>query len=362
MCKNFKYILAFLVLLISFTSCQEIYEPNLKISNESLPVITGSITNKPGHHPVKLFEAGKFGSGTIRLIKDADISIISEKGPVVRFHHDKYEMYLPNSSIQGTPGETYFLTATLTNGNVLRSSPCTIPPPVTIDSVYATIDTRKEQSMNSYGDLIIRDVEGLQIYVDLISETLKKQYYKITKTIIEQSMFNWRISAYETIPVYLWKRIEDNELPNISASLSQNNKQKAFKQKTTFLDYELDLSTRTDTSSPVFQKGWVVIHYCEAIEESTFNYYLSIKEQLNASESIFDPVPSQIIGNMKCINNSEKLVLGNFEAKTVDTIVTAFYWKAGDKEFICKEPEQYKIPVSGGRSDKTKPDFWIDFE
>ena len=53
------------------------------------------------------------------------------------------------------------------------------------------------------------------------------------------------------------------------------------------------------------------------MNENSFKFYQDANSQLAASGKIFDPVASQLSGNMKCINNPSKIVLGLFEVSSV---------------------------------------------
>jgi len=53
------------------------------------------------------------------------------------------------------------------------------------------------------------------------------------------------------------------------------------------------------------------------LNRDSYNFYKNANSQLAANGKIFDPVTAQLYGNLKCINNSSKIVLGLFEVSSV---------------------------------------------
>jgi len=53
------------------------------------------------------------------------------------------------------------------------------------------------------------------------------------------------------------------------------------------------------------------------MNSDSYRFYKDANTQLSASGKIFDPIAAQLYGNMKCINNSSKVVLGLFEVSSV---------------------------------------------
>ena len=64
-------------------------------------------------------------------------------------------------------------------------------------------------------------------------------------------------------------------------------------------------------------QGWIVIMYQYGLSESAYYYYKDLNNQLQAEGKIFDPLYVQPESNLKCVNNPEQLILGNFEISSV---------------------------------------------
>ena len=94
--------------------------------------------------------------------------------------------------------------------------------------------------------------------------------------------------------------------------------------------------------------------------EKVYQYYNSIAQQLNAGNSIFAPVPSQIKGNMICVSDPGEKVIGVFEAASETIIYKGFSWKNLD-EYKSIILESFPDSVGNGEVMNMQPDFWIQF-
>lgn len=54
-----------------------------------------------------------------------------------------------------------------------------------------------------------------------------------------------------------------------------------------------------------------------AIDEDTYNYWQQIKKNTETIGSLFDPQPSQVNGNIRCVSNPSESVLGYFSVRSV---------------------------------------------
>jgi hypothetical protein len=83
------------------------------------------------------------------------------------------------------------------------------------------------------------------------------------------------------------------------------------------------------------------------MNRESYRFYKSANAQLEITGKIFDPIASQLLGNMKCINHPEKKVLGLFEASSV--VKRAYLVKKDQfKDFIWLEQVPFEeVPLFG---------------
>jgi len=100
------------------------------------------------------------------------------------------------------------------------------------------------------------------------------------------------------------------------------------------------------------------------INNETFQFYKNVNSLLSAQGKIFDPIAFQFQGNMSCKTNSQKLVLGFFEASSVKRM----YVNIKPGTVTVNPMQSYDLPsaygcVSGISSETMPsvfpPDFWV---
>jgi hypothetical protein len=117
-------------------------------------------------------------------------------------------------------------------------------------------------------------------------------------------------------------------------------------KKTGFAYFINDETTVTEISEARTSIGWVI--YCDvySISPQTYLYYKKIQDFLTDDSKIFDPMPSQITGNIKCVSDTNKVVLGNFEVASGQRKYYAFCWVPSKTGVVKKKLETYNPPDS----------------
>lgn len=90
--------------------------------------------------------------------------------------------------------------------------------------------------------------------------------------------------------------------------------------------------------------GFVGTHYYlrinqYSINRDTYDFYTEANKQLTTSGKIFDPISSQLKGNLSCINNPSEKVLGFFEASSVTHSAIVIY-----QNLASLEVDLFKVP------------------
>jgi len=65
------------------------------------------------------------------------------------------------------------------------------------------------------------------------------------------------------------------------------------------------------------------------INRDTYDFYTEANKQLTTSGKIFDPIASQLKGNLTCTNNSSAIVIGFFEVSSVSHSAITIYQSIG---------------------------------
>jgi hypothetical protein len=235
-------------------------------------------------------------------------------------------------------------------------------PAEEIDTVYAEIGERKEISKNYYGDLIIRKRYGLYVYTDINANSDNKRFFRFTNRLVSQTYYYIiPCEICQPIIVYCWSKSSLDDIVNIKSTFNSNSEQVIKRHNLGFLPYYYSSKWQDDTTGPVRPSGWIVTTVAYSITENAFEYYNSVVKQLNAEERIFDPVPSQIKGNMHCLSDTTQIVLGLFEVASRTVRHTAFDWSTGRNSYDILNLPEYISPSYNGCQNVIMPDFWITF-
>ncbi len=343
-------------------ACQKIYDPELEPEMNNIPVIQGILTDQKNESSIKMSTAQIFGEKHFPNIPDALISILETDGNSTEFFNIDRGTYVPVlDDFQGNPGKEYRLRVELSDGSVLESTPCKMPAPANRFNLFAETGIKKIIDKNVSGDLIVNDAKGLYVYLDMESDEDEQQFYRLSTTVIYQFMYYWYAAPNLIIPVYIWNVRNIDQLPNLAYTTKNNNIEIIRKKETGFLEYIHNPATATDTSSAIMPMGWIAIHNIYSIEKQSYLYYQDIHSLLTAEDRIFDPLPSQIEGNLHYINKQNETVLGFFEVSSLTTSINAFNWSNGSDIIQQKKLEHYSPPKSSGISFQSPPPFWIEF-
>jgi hypothetical protein len=351
--------------IIFISSCQKLYYPDNLDSGKKIPVIQGSINNGPGPYEVTLSWASPFGSQQMDPIEDATVSIYDDNG-----NQEQLTMSTPGhyntskNDFAGIPGRTYTLHVILSNGDIYESIPTKLEIVPMTDSLYEQAGTQEDYETNSYGEILTTTYKGLYCYVDMTVNTPQQHYYYYTTKMISQTFTTlYPNDPMKTFVRFCWKVSYLSAIPNVKATIENNNNETIKGHQLGFIRYHYDPNEANEIMTAPYPVGWILKTSIYSISKEVFNYYQSISQQLNSNNQIFDPISSQIKGNIKCLTDSAKVVLGVFEVASINVRNLGIYWAPGFEVIRHVElPSDYEVPLIGGCKDTIPPDFWIYFK
>ena len=360
MIKNRVYIIFLSALFLFISSCQEIYNPENLDSSKRIVVINGIITNKIEPYRVSIFYANAFNNNSKEPITGAKVYIKDDEDNsklLKDFGNGNY--YSDTAEIIGTIGRKYFIHVELSDGSVYESIPEIMYAPPQVDSMYAEIGKHDQVEYDSYGDIVITPYKGLDVKIDFNSTT--KGYYRVSSNVITQKS-HIESTSFGSVDVFCWYNSNLNDFPDVVSALPDGLKYVVRDHDMGFLALVNGTDTRIVnrvTYSPEQIAGWVVSTTVSTISADAYSYYQSVANQLEAANRIFDPVPSQIVGNIHCINNPSKIVLGLFEVSSNVLVNEAFSWNDGSKIYHKKNLMSYPSVIVDGCLNNSYPAFWV---
>lgn len=341
------FYIAFLAVLL--VSCEEYYKPDLEDVDPML-VVESHVTNDPGKNFVKLTKTQSFYS-TDRAegIEGAKVKLISSDGSGLTGIESSTGYF----TFSSTPisGKSYYLRITWEN-DVYESEKVVMPPLPTIDSLYTKHIISKSYQTDIYGtpDLVV--TPGREICIDA-SVTPQLEYYRFDRRAVLQ----WY--APTTPPTCGWTSKFDNGIFNLAGPKEFSLSDKITEHHVLFLEYDIRKFLNTDTLTP---HGWIVIIDEYGIQKESYDYHEKLNKQLSAEGSLFDPVLTQVYGNIHCTTDPSKISLGFFDLNSYRQyryLLRIGVDLNGESYSIQKRINRYpEIPYYGYGD---RPEFWEDY-
>ena len=368
------------------SSCYKVYDPHVDTAQKVL-VVDGMITNKTDAYHVVLTYAKPFNSSEKSTpVSGANVFVTDDMGNSYNFNERDKGNYVSDSlQFTGHPGHSYRLHVATADGAEYESDPQRIFPEVSPDNVYAEFDN--EEILDNYTGLKV-NTHGADLLIDLHNQSDTLPRYRFTSNLVMQYYWvvfinkNWG-DPWIHLDFYCWKTVNANSNFNLTDEKYSLNSASIKKHQVCFLDdnfnvYAKDygLKINWDDTTCIPTEGnyqFFLIHHRilylnqYSLNNETYLYYKSLKEQIQSEGKLFDPVAAQLIGNIKCISDPEKRAIGFFEASSVNNsayIVDLRNLKNSQPTLI-KTPYILPPGPAGCRIDRLGdryydvPSFWI---
>ena len=300
---NKSYIL---LLLLLCASCVEPYEPELEDS-ESVLVISGMITEKPGRHTIRVSRSSPYRNPEYRPVEFCLVRVYNQDGNSVEYFDEGEGIYaadIPESFLD--IGDAASLQVVLPNTLEYRSEYDTLLACPEIDSVYFEI-----------GQMETSDPEfsrpGVQFYLDMDGNTSD------SRNILWQVEETWEywaslignrrwwadgtVDFYRSNPLFnCWKHYP---LPRFYIATTRNLSSNELRGlKLNFVSNETD---RLSVTYSILVKQ-------QSLSRAAYDYFVRLEEQSVESGGLYDVQPSSVPGNIYSVYNAEETVLGYFYA------------------------------------------------
>jgi hypothetical protein len=332
--------------------CEEIYNPEIE-KVENAVVAEARLVYGQDENLIRLTRTLSFNEDLYAYpqISGASVALVDSKDTEYPLPETGEGYFRVNFEMD--PNESYKLRIEYA-GDTYESTFETIPEVPALDKVYGIPETKIIINTGENDITERREVEGIRLYADITGEPAMP-YYRFTSKRIMQYVYEVEISMGgipEPVPVYAWKTYYPQEPFNLAAPPQYSSSNNIIKHPTFFFEKAGYVSSDESFA------GWIVYLYQHGLSESAHDYYTDLNSQLLSEGRLFDPLYVQARNNIKCINNPEKLILGNFE---ISTIVERRYFVKFISEkqgyYISEIPYFYDIPNSGDVL-QYHPEFW----
>ncbi|MDP3643202.1 MAG: DUF4249 family protein [Bacteroidota bacterium] len=352
--------LLFLVLMVTlFVSCEDIYKPDLEIV-PGIIVVESQVTNDLNQNYVILSKTTDFYNPMPQeKVTGARVELVQLSG----FSYYPIETIYNSTEISPghyifknppVPGNNYRLRITM-GPDVYESNLEQMPPLPVIDSLYTRFKLEKSYRTDTYGPPTLVKTPSQEIYIDAPITPLL-QYYR----------FNWRtVLQWTNIPpsngpsvpsFWGWlSRYQDGEF-NLAGIKQFSTSNLVTKHPVLSLPYNLHDYLETDKQTGC---GWILILDQYGISKDSHNFYENLNKQLSAEGNLFDPLLTQVFGNMRCKSDSSKIVFGNFNLNSYKQYRYFLYLGTNEKsKMILRKLNRYPDIPFRGVVQGIQPSFW----
>jgi len=359
----YKTLLFIVPIIITFSSCRVPYEPDIEADQEIL-VVDAFLTNHTGASYVKLSMATPFDLDmNYPSVQSATVYLTDGNHNLISFSETSAGYYEPNIAFAGEINVTYKLYVKLPDGNIYVSEPETIPEGMEPDSVYGGYDQVEYLTEDDFGKTVMVTEDVCAMYFNYIGDIAAPHFRYNSSQLIEYVIPSMMGGFY------CWKTETDNKLrfTNEKYTSSSGN---IFKQEVSSSPPTTQMMVHDITAGPY---GWVlsdsmimVREYRRIVEldqyrlnDDSYEYYKSLTAQSEAEGKLFDPVISQIKGNISCVNDASKIVLGFFEASNLMTMSYVIRRHGVGSDVVITPINNLPSHPPAGFIYNQMPDFWI---
>lgn len=349
--KELIYILSFAVLLVS---CEEYYKPDLE-SAPGMLVVESHLTNNPDQNFVKLSKTLDFYSTSqAEKISGAKVELIEIGGQTSK----ATEMSTGYFTFPTTPvsGKKYLLRITYQK-DIFESEPVIMPPLPTIDTLYTRHTIVKSYRTDTYGSPTQIEDPGRDICIDApITSSL--EYYRFNWRAIIQWMYNPPAPPLEfpPPPYFGWISRSQEGLFNIAGPKEFSSSDQVKSHPVLFLGY--DNRAYLDSTEQVYY-GWIIIIDQYGIPKESYDFHDKLNKQISAEGSLFDPVLTQVYGNIHCKTDPGKIAVGFFDLNSYRQYRYYLYLgRSQDSKIYQRRLNRYLDIPGRGFVIGNPPEFW----
>ncbi|MCI4669161.1 MAG: DUF4249 domain-containing protein [Bacteroidia bacterium] len=302
--------LGVLSLIFLTAACIDPYNPDVGPYEDAL-AITGSVLEGRRITRIQLGSTFGFEEEKPRLLGNAKVIINDDEGLSYQLEEKEIGIYETDTSdFVGMVGRSYQLRVETPNGNIYESDWQLMKKSAQIDNLYF------EQSLDVRG---FDSLDGVQVLVDASDPENTTRFYRweFEETWHVQvpmpSRADWNTDNH-TYTLY-----ENDEIPHICYASQKSND--ITLRNTLGLSEDrlvrVPINFVSGESNRLVRRYSILVKQYSLTEES-YNFWKIAKDLTQDVGTLFDPIPNQLVGNFRNINDPTEPVLGYFSADGYD--------------------------------------------
>ena len=350
-----------LILLLMLIGCKEIYYPEISENEENILIVQANLY--ASHYTVSVvlnYASNNNINENLTPVCCAEISVTDQDGNITYLSNDSGGIYTASlNAMNLNPGESYKLHIQLEDGTLYESSEEKVPE--LPSEIKITHQNEIEQVLIpiSSGNYISKESKGIKLKVD-VTGTDQTPFYSFLKTTYITENYHTVIFPDGSImKEACWTINNRQSIPKIGKSLIHENLQKIKGMDADFMEYINNTLYKREYTDILTTTAWIFILNYYSTNKNAYDYYNNMISLLQANNSIFDPIPVSLTGNVFCISDPGAKVTGFFEVSKDTTLYRAYNWRSSRTQSEEMPLESFEPPDLSGCYGN-KPDFWID--
>ncbi len=348
-----KILFIFIIIPLLF-SCKEVYYPDLN-STDKILVVSGAITNQHGVQTISLSWAKSFNNNdNLEPVKNAQVYITDKSLENYSFVEGDSGIYYSDTLVFVPQiGNAYKLRVVLESGEEYESDYQEMLPFETLGEIYGKIE-QKDFIVDNGDNLLLRTYEGMQLYMPIPVSNGAIPKYRFGFKL--QAQYVWSFdSGPDLFLYYCWKTLKNPSNINITGSQHDVSIEDSIIHSLCFLPMNQDY-----WNLPYACRCFVMSVEVYRLNDESYSFYKKAYDQLEADNSIFDPIAVQLPSNLKCVSNSNKKVLGFFEVSSISS--STYYILEGKSSTVtCVKNSDYPWSIGAGSILNSTPYFWYSY-
>ncbi|MFA9370959.1 MAG: DUF4249 domain-containing protein [Labilibaculum antarcticum] len=322
-------ITLFIITLLFYSCTEKFY---LEDDSElAILVVDGKITNQLGPYEVRLFRTINLDKAdTLNPEEGASIFIYDGDGNSYQYQEISSGVYeTQDSNFQGQVGQSYWIEIQTISGERYESSPETIQPEISIESIYGEESSLLQDNGSS--------VNAVKIVMDAKDSSNQSSYLRWEY----QESWEWRNPFYEpktdTPSTQCYPYAYSNDVFIFDGS------QQGIKE------FKHLISSSILQNEVKFNYEYFIRLSLYSVNFDCYEFWKNIQSSIQSNGSLYDVIPFNTTGNI-CPCNSDLLVLGYFEASSVNSKNASFSTHDFEMEFadFPSECEKFTIKLRSG--------------
>ncbi len=353
--RHILHLIFFSLMAIAMNSCEQVFNPAVDQVDASI-VVEGSLSTVASVQQISITWTQPYnGASRYSGLFGAKVYISDDLDKDITFKETTqsgiYNTY-PDSTVKGEIGRTYTLHIKTKSGDTYESQPQTIVKCAPIDSVFCEYDAQDVLEENENGQSYEVTFDGIRVEENtkglypnhnfyLYSWETYQEFYlglHVGINVLSAYMHTLLPSRYNKIICtgnaddYANQELQHNRLLFITSADLENF--------TGSISDSVFTSSTDSIQSTVFE-GLIIKLEQKSISDDAYIFWSSVQKQLDASGKLFDPVVSQIQGNISCTSDANKKAYGVFYAYDM---AESYAWLYTDKYNNIKSAPLHSMP------------------